>query len=281
VKTSTVKKLPGLASADAGDQELLGRVVDYYHATLKGSPEALSYLQSRGLEDAEMIEKDRRRLMRFYKSCLQRHIYATGPRKTLLTKNTPLSGRIDSVLAAFPDARIISIIRHPNESVPSHVSPCYQVWQVHSPEIAKDSPESKTYAMLAVQWYRHLFGNPGRFNRQRHICILYDDLVAQPVQTVERIYRHFGLQMNNSFRERLEKATTKSREYRSNHRYSLEEYGLSKEWIRQELGDLIDAYGLEKRKEISSLPHRGSPKDSKAEKETPAALPEEPAAQRA
>jgi len=59
VKTSTVKKLPGLAAADAEDQELLLRVVDYYHATLKESPEALAYLQSRGLEDAEMIERFR------------------------------------------------------------------------------------------------------------------------------------------------------------------------------------------------------------------------------
>ncbi|MEW6747817.1 MAG: CHC2 zinc finger domain-containing protein [Planctomycetota bacterium] len=59
VKSSTVRKLPGLASADAGDQELLLRVVDYYHATLKESPEALAYLKGRGLEDGEMIERFR------------------------------------------------------------------------------------------------------------------------------------------------------------------------------------------------------------------------------
>jgi len=59
VKTSTVPKLPGLTSADAGDHELLLRVVDYYHATLKESPGALAYLQSRGLEDTEMVERFR------------------------------------------------------------------------------------------------------------------------------------------------------------------------------------------------------------------------------
>jgi len=59
VKTSTVRKLPGLVDADADDQALLCRVVDYYHATLKESPEALAYLQSRGLEDGEMIERFR------------------------------------------------------------------------------------------------------------------------------------------------------------------------------------------------------------------------------
>ena len=38
---STAPKLPGLLDASAGDQALLRRVVDYYHASLKESPEAL------------------------------------------------------------------------------------------------------------------------------------------------------------------------------------------------------------------------------------------------
>lgn len=52
---------PGLGSASlldgAGDdQALLDRVIDYYHATLKASPEALAYLQSRGLDHPELID---------------------------------------------------------------------------------------------------------------------------------------------------------------------------------------------------------------------------------
>lgn len=59
VKLSTVPKLPGLLDASAGDQALLRRVVDYYHATLKESPEALAYLASRGLQHAEAVERFR------------------------------------------------------------------------------------------------------------------------------------------------------------------------------------------------------------------------------
>jgi DNA primase len=54
---STVPKLPGLLDASAGDQALLRRVVDYYHATLKESPEALAYLESRGLQHAEAVDR--------------------------------------------------------------------------------------------------------------------------------------------------------------------------------------------------------------------------------
>jgi DNA primase catalytic core len=42
--------------ATAEDREPLNQVTDYYHQTLKKSPEALSYLEKRGLNNPEMIE---------------------------------------------------------------------------------------------------------------------------------------------------------------------------------------------------------------------------------
>ena len=49
VKRSTVRALDAPVSYDADDQVLLNQVIDYYHQTLKQSPEALAYLQARGL----------------------------------------------------------------------------------------------------------------------------------------------------------------------------------------------------------------------------------------
>jgi DNA primase len=43
-------------SLAAGDQELLDQVIDFYHTTLKSSPEALEYLEKRGLGSMELIE---------------------------------------------------------------------------------------------------------------------------------------------------------------------------------------------------------------------------------
>jgi DNA primase catalytic core len=58
-KASTARKLPRLLDRDAEDEVLLRQVVDYYHATLKESPEALAYLASRGLQHPEAIERFR------------------------------------------------------------------------------------------------------------------------------------------------------------------------------------------------------------------------------
>ena len=55
IKKTTVPKLAAPVSVAADDQTLLREVVDYYHDTLLQSPEALAYLESRGLNDAELI----------------------------------------------------------------------------------------------------------------------------------------------------------------------------------------------------------------------------------
>jgi DNA primase catalytic core len=57
VKIATVPKLPPLIDATADDKKLLGTVVDYYHRTLKDSPEAQRYLVKRGLESSEIIDR--------------------------------------------------------------------------------------------------------------------------------------------------------------------------------------------------------------------------------
>jgi len=59
VKQSTVRKLPPLIDATGEDKKLLGIVVNYYHRTLRDSPEAQRYLVKRGLQSSEIIDRFR------------------------------------------------------------------------------------------------------------------------------------------------------------------------------------------------------------------------------
>ena len=52
-------KLPAPVTLDAGEQELLDQVIGYYHETLLASPEALAYLERRGIASRELIEQHR------------------------------------------------------------------------------------------------------------------------------------------------------------------------------------------------------------------------------
>ncbi len=200
-------------------------------------------LWAAGFLDA-LPEVERRKVMRYYRSCLQRHLFADGPAKTLLSKATQSSGAVDALLEEFPDANFITIIRHPYRSVASHVSLFVPVWQAHSPEITRNGPVSQAYARLAVEWYKHLFAFGRRAPDRQYYCVDYRDLVRNPREAVEKIYDFFGWSISDRYRGRLEAATQRQREFKSKHEYTLEEFGLSEEWIQQELGELMEAYRL-------------------------------------
>lgn len=57
LKRSTVPKLESPFDPKVDDRNLLRQVIDYYHETLKESPAAISYLQKRGLQSEEAIER--------------------------------------------------------------------------------------------------------------------------------------------------------------------------------------------------------------------------------
>ena len=58
-KKSTVPKLPAPVTAEAGDRELLLKIVGFYQDAFNQSPEAQRYLESRGLKSSEMVERFR------------------------------------------------------------------------------------------------------------------------------------------------------------------------------------------------------------------------------
>ena len=57
VRKGTTAKLPSPVALDADEQQTLRDVVSFYHETLKESPEALRYLETRGLTHPEMMER--------------------------------------------------------------------------------------------------------------------------------------------------------------------------------------------------------------------------------
>ncbi len=198
-----------------------------------------------GFPDA-LPPAERQKLMRYYRSCLQRHLYANGPNKTLLSKATQSSGSLQSIREEFPDAKFITIVRHPYRSVASHVSLFVPVWQAHSPDITRDGPVARAYAQLAVEWYKHLFAFRQQVDPRNYYCIDYRDLVRDPEETVRRLYDHFKWSLPDSCREKLELANDRQREFKSKHEYTLAEFGLTADWIQRELGEVLDAYGLER-----------------------------------
>jgi DNA primase catalytic core len=57
VRKNTTTKLDSPISESSDDHQVLRDVIEYYHQTLKESPEALAYLEERGINDPELIDR--------------------------------------------------------------------------------------------------------------------------------------------------------------------------------------------------------------------------------
>ncbi|MGI9451576.1 MAG: sulfotransferase [Geminicoccaceae bacterium] len=187
------------------------------------------------------------RIVDFFDQSVRRLLFASGQGRTVLTKSTCSLGRIQTLRRAYPDARFIHLVRHPAEAIASHINVFFPIWQRHSPEIQKISPETRAYAELAANWYRHMFDTAPLIPEDRYMRVMYDDLVADPGATVRQIYAHFGMDMGQDFAVKLEAAVDEARGFRSSHQYSLAEFGLDETWLDDQLGDVLRSYGFRTR----------------------------------
>ena len=73
--------------------------------------------------DSKMPERRRRKIMAFYRRCLQNHLFVFGRRRHFLSKNPFFSPFPLSLAQTFPDGKFIFIARDPREVVPSTLSP--------------------------------------------------------------------------------------------------------------------------------------------------------------
>ena len=78
-----------------------------------------------------------------------------------------------------------------------------------------------------------------------NLAALEQDLVARPKETLERCYRELGIEMSERFRDRLRFEDKKQSAYRSKHSYSLEDFGLSREAVYEQLVDVFEEYGFD------------------------------------
>ena len=82
----------------------------------------------------------------------------------------------------------------------------------------------------------------------------YRDLTSDPAATVERVYQDLGMQMSGAFRELLAGEGKRERKQQTGHTYSLEEFGLEGDVIREQLADLFDRFQWDAAEEAAPAP---------------------------
>lgn len=193
-------------------------------------------------------EEKKQKLADNYRACLQRRLYRS-PGTTLLMKNVLMQGRFELVMRAAPRARFVHIVRHPYEAIPSSLSLFTLPWSVFSPAMYGDTPETRDFADLMIDYYRFLFEEERRRAndaRASFAVLHYRDVLADPVAAVRSVYAAFGIPWSGTREAELAAEVARQASFKSANAYSLEQFGLTRDYIQSRLGDVMDHYGFER-----------------------------------
>ena len=196
--------------------------------------------------DVETPAPARRAAIEFYTRCARRQAFWAGGRRVLLSKSPWHSGRVESLAQQFPDCRFVYLVRNPLDVVASVISLLRAIVRETSgvdPRSAFDESAYETVKFFYADPLARLAALPA----ERVAFVKYDDLMREPEQVIERIYRQLGLPLTTRFRERLAEEVAKMRQHTSRHRYSLDQCSVARERIISDLRPIFDRFGFDTR----------------------------------
>lgn len=204
--------------------------------------------------DDALPAAEKKRVMEFYRACIQRHLYATSKngRRHFVSKSPASSAKIEALMEFFPDARILYLVRNPLDMLPSTISWLSYAWNVFSEPGKKYLYRDQVLA-LTKYWYHHplqvIDQNPSPAN----MVVNYDELIRQPGELIRDFYIRFGYTQGPGLEKIIQDAIEETRSYQSDHVYHYEEMGFSREEIVREFDDIFERFNFDRREPGTSF----------------------------
>lgn len=197
--------------------------------------------------DEALNAEHKKRIMTFYKSMLQRHLYATG-KKHFVSKNPAFSAKIETLVEFFPDARILYLARNPLDMLPSTVS-----WINYARNQFSGPNEGYLYTEEILEmtghWYRHPLQYLDAHPSPRHLIVNYEDLIQRPEAVIRKFYEQFGYPDQPGLPIIIDQAVKETMTFNSDHSYSYKKMGFTREGIVERYKDIFERFNFETREE--------------------------------
>ena len=82
-------------------------------------------------------------------------------------------------------------------------------------------------------------------NKSRYEFVRYDDLAQDVGATIRFLYGKFDLKISPEFEMMLNQQSLASRSYKSEHHYTLEQFGLTRAEIWEHFRQVFDEFGFD------------------------------------
>jgi len=155
-----------------------------------------------GTFDRDMPEAERRQLLAWYRRCLQRHLYAHGPDRTLLSKNAAFAGMARSLAREFPDARIVVCERDAVDVIAAQFNSVTDGLRLFG--VPHDDPVFRARLLDCLAfYYRNLEDLRTELPPERIAAAPMEELAADPAALVRRLYDRLELPVTDTLAARL------------------------------------------------------------------------------
>ena len=178
----------------------------------------------------------------FHRLCLQ-VLQSTIPTQRWALKTPGHMWHMDAVYSVYPDARVVWTHRDPLKVVGSVASlnstlHATNTDQVDFARVGRTWRDKCLHGIKAGTEFRDRRGPDDTvFDLQ------YAELMDDPVGSVERIYRHFGMELDDLGRRRMAAWMDENPQDRfGRHRYTLDQFGLSADEVREQFAPYVDRY---------------------------------------
>lgn len=166
-----------------------------------------------------------------------------SPDKRIVLKSPPHTGRIRTILKQYPNAKFVHIHRHPYSIFPS----TYNLWMRLSRDEGAQRPSGKgleDYIFNTLNTMYESFEADLKLFQPNQFCeIAYEELTANPMATLEKIYQNLQLGEFETVQPVLEKFAATQKSYQKN-KFDLSEE--MKEQIANRWQRYFERYGYEK-----------------------------------
>ncbi|MFM7509550.1 MAG: sulfotransferase family protein [Actinomycetota bacterium] len=153
---------------------------------------------------------------------------------------------LPTLFAEYPDARVVITHRDPLRVVGSLTDMMATLRWMHSDHVDHAAISELLGMGLVFQMDTvSAARDSGAVPEDRVHDVLYSDLIADPVATVESLYADWDREFTNAFRARLQDyVDARHRGHTSGHDYSFADTGLDQHALREQLRSYQERYGV-------------------------------------
>ena len=150
---------------------------------------------------------------------------------------------LDSLMEQYPDALIVFSHRDPLQVAPSLASLRLNVRGQNSSKMSAYEHGHTSLNSLRESTNRFILGRKSIPEKQIH-DVSYLKLISDPVGCLRGIYQFAGYEFPNDMEERIHNyLAERTQNQYGRHRYSLEEFGMSREEIEHDFADYYKEFG--------------------------------------